>query len=211
MAEKNRNVWPRFYLRDVEDKAATAKAGRPIYRDVEYVEIIIGGDKLSKPNYKVSDKYRNQFPREYELFKAGMEAVQDGTALKHWPVLTPAQVREFNGFGLLTIEALADMPDGAIVKLGPGARQIVKKAQAWLKDAKDHAIVSEQAEEIVSLKTQIEAMEQRLNSQATEFTKQISELRSGVVTSVEAAASGQISIIDEPEEAVSSSLDGGVH
>lgn len=211
MSENNRNVWPRFYLRPVKDIDATRKAGRPIFRDVEYVEITIGGDKQSKPNYKVSEKYKAQFPREYENFRAGREQVQEGTALKHWPVLTPAQVLEFNGFGLLTIEALADMPDGAIVKLGPGARQIVKKAQAWLKDAEDHAIVGAQAEEIVGLKTQIEAMEQRLNSQATEFTKQIKSLQNGIVTNMEAAAGGQISITEEPEEVVASSLDSGVH
>jgi hypothetical protein len=75
----------------------------------------------------------DQFRRKYEMWKEGLEAPLNGTSVREWPVLSPAQVENFIGTRLLTIEDVAAMTEEAMGRVGMGARELREKARDWLK------------------------------------------------------------------------------
>jgi hypothetical protein len=48
-----RRTFPTFYVEAVENRAESEKEGRPIFRDVEYVKILIAGDQKTEVIKKV--------------------------------------------------------------------------------------------------------------------------------------------------------------
>lgn len=152
------DVRPRFFMQPVEDEAATAKEGRPIFTDQEYVEILIPGDRLSKPVFPVSDEHRKRWPQAYEAFRRGHDHVTHGTPLEQWPPLTSARVMELKSINILTVEDLAGLADRAIAQLGPDGRQLREKARAFLDAAAGGATVAAQAQEIAALREQVERL-----------------------------------------------------
>jgi hypothetical protein len=60
------------------------------------------------------------FRKKYEMWKEGNEAPLNGTSVKEWPVLSPAQVQNFIALGLLTIEDVAAMTEEAMGRYGMG-------------------------------------------------------------------------------------------
>jgi len=62
----------------------------------------------------------------------------------------------------LTVEALANLPDPAINKLGMGGREIINQAQTYLKSAEGSARFLELENENKELKTQVEKLQETL-------------------------------------------------
>lgn len=158
-------IFPKFFIRAVENPAKTAEEGRPIFSDVEYVEIRIAGDKSTVIVKKVTDEHKRRWPRQYEQFKAGIEQHMEGTPLSEWSQLSASKVAEFKAMNIHTVEALSEVADGNIAKLGMGARELVQKAAKWLEVTKDNAkldqIITENgklADEVEFLKKQIREM-----------------------------------------------------
>lgn len=145
-------IYPRFYLRAVENKVKSKEEGRPIFEDVEYVEVIIAGDKNNKPHYRVTDVHKNRWPDQYNRFKENQEQIPEGTRLEEWPILTTSRVQELKAVGIHTVEQLADLNDAGIQSLGMGGRELVGKAQKLI-DGKDE--ISELKKEIETLKKQL--------------------------------------------------------
>lgn len=78
------------------------------------------------------------FRKKYELWKEGMEAPLNGTSVREWPVLSPAEVENFIANRILTIEDVSAMTEEAMSRFGMGARGLRDKAREWL-SAKDLA------------------------------------------------------------------------
>ena len=51
------SIIPIFKVMPIEDKGRTAEEGRPIFRDVEHVEIHISGDNKSVVVHKVNQSH----------------------------------------------------------------------------------------------------------------------------------------------------------
>lgn len=100
-----------FYMGVEKDEIATLEAGRPIYKDVEFIKIFNSKDNiLDRP---VRDTDRMRWSAAYERWKRTGESVPGatGTLLEHWPALTRAQVEELKYFKVFTVEQLAEVPD----------------------------------------------------------------------------------------------------
>lgn len=78
------------------------------------------------------------FRKKYEMWKEGMEAPLNGTSVREWPVLSPAEVENFIANRILTIEDVSAMTEEAMSRFGMGARGLRDKAREWL-SAKDLA------------------------------------------------------------------------
>jgi len=127
-------VRPRFYMEPVQDELASAREGRPIFRQVERVEIFLPGNPYTMPVHNVTDEHRNRWGREYELFRRGMEQTVEGTPIAEWPILNRAQVRELQGIEIQTIEEVAALSDVACQRV-QGLQGLRNKARAYLDDA----------------------------------------------------------------------------
>jgi len=159
--EENKGVAPRFYIEPIEDMAASREAGRPIFRDQEFVEIFIAGDKNNIPCHKVTDEHRERWPVQYEAFRRGVEAPINGTPLTEWPAIPKRRIMELNAQKIYSIEELANLPDAAISKIGLDGRAMVKKAQAWLASASGGAEVMRLAEENETMKRDMEMLKEQ--------------------------------------------------
>jgi hypothetical protein len=159
--------YPRFFIEAVEDELASSQSGRRIFRDEERVEIIMPGNPYTRPVQRVTAAHRQQWPKEYEAFKAGQELAPEGTPLEEWPRLKRGQVLELKALGFKTIEQVAHMGDQAIQQVGMGGRQLCELARAFLDDAARSAEVERLAganaakdNEIADLKLRLAALEQ---------------------------------------------------
>jgi len=168
--------YPRFFIEAVQDQLATNEAGRPIFRDEERVEIIMPGNPYTRPVQRVTDAHRQQWPKEYAAFKAGLELAPEGTPLEEWPRLKRGQVFELKALGFKTVEQVADMDDQAIQRLGMGARQLCELARAFLDDAARSAEVerlaganAEKDSEIAELKLKVAGFEHAMRQVQAEL------------------------------------------
>lgn len=126
-----------FSLDTQLDRAASIKAGRPIYKEVDRVRITVPGNKLSIIDRIATRSDIDRFPGAYKAYKDGQPHYGDGLPLKHWPEVGIAQVEELAWAGCHTVEQLAQMTDGNIGRLGMGYRDLKNKAQAWLNKSGD--------------------------------------------------------------------------
>jgi hypothetical protein len=162
-------IRPRFYLDPVQDDLATAREGRPMFRQMERVEMFIPGNPWTQPVHNVTDEHRARWPREYEQFRQGIDQTADGTPLEEWPVLNRAQVLELKGLQIQTIEEVATLSDAACQR-AMGLRQLRMKAKAFLDDAAAIALTEQLSaegeahrSEIASLKRQVEELQTLVN------------------------------------------------
>lgn len=100
------------------------------------------------------------FKKKYEAWKAGLDAPLNGTSVKEWPLLSPAQVQNFQAIGLMTIEDVSAMTEEAMGRVGMGARELRDKARQFL-TAKDVAAtaIAERDERISALEAKIAELE----------------------------------------------------
>ena len=158
----------RFFNHPKQNFQKTAAEGRPIFEDVDYIEIAAPGDKDSviiRPAF-TADKAR--FPRHFEAYKVRHEDHLEGTPLSAWPLVTRAQVEELAFFHVRTVEALANMSDGDAQKF-MGIQKLQKLARAYLAEAKDKAPIAamqkeleERDSKISGLETQLQAMDKKM-------------------------------------------------
>lgn len=164
-------IFPRFYMEARQSKPLTEQRGYPQFVDREMVEIRIAGDNKTVVVKKVDEEHKNRWPRQYEAFKKGLETPIDGLPLKHCPLFSMAEVQTMLAQNIYTVEALANLNDGFISRLGMSARGWVAKAQAYLKSAEGSADAVKMAadnqklrDEIESLKLQIKELGQMMSS-----------------------------------------------
>jgi len=102
----------KFFMRSTINVDKSTEANRPIYDDVEYVEIMMPGEKrniIERPAASMRDDLR--FPKQYAQFRAGVKDQISGTPLKVLPFMTDARVEEMAFFKIFTVEQLAELSD----------------------------------------------------------------------------------------------------
>lgn len=166
-----------FYRDAVLDNAASEAAGRRITRDVNMVRIIPPGGKLivekrpeewiAQLRRKLIERAHDAFPAEwidniqkaYDNWQQGLEAPLNGTSVREWPLLSPAQAQNFISARIMTIEDVAAMTEEAMAVIGMGARNLRDKAREWLQ-AKD--LAGNALQENAELKARLAELEARL-------------------------------------------------
>lgn len=148
---------PLFHTRQVENKAKSREAGRPIYEDVEYVEILIPGSKNERPVRRVNSNDRERWPEAYRRFKDGQAEAQSGTPLEQWPRMSRSRVMELKAVGIATVEDLAAVKDSNLQNIGPDGRELRQNANNFLKAADED--VGEMQNRIKELEAKVEELE----------------------------------------------------
>jgi hypothetical protein len=166
--DKNPLITPFFFNAAVEIKALSKEKGRPIYKDVEMVQIRIAGDRHYSPKFPaksmwrredgVEHTYADRWPEQYARFQADQEQVVDGTPLSELPFLTEAKRAELRGLRVYTAEALAAIEGKNLKNLGMEANSLKQQAKAYIDKAGNFADTAKMIDEINSLKQQIEEM-----------------------------------------------------
>lgn len=172
-----RPVYVRFEYRAVEDRAASVKSGQYVAKDVAFAIITPPGGNLTVEEEvdnwlkkKERDQFFDVYRRQYEAWKDGHEIPEEGTPIRTWPPLGPAQIEACIRANIRTVEDLATAPEEAIGRIGMGARGMQQKAQVWLQSAQDKGKATE---EISTLRRDVATLTERL----TDLEKENAGLR----------------------------------
>lgn len=161
-----------------EDPRASVEAGYRKTKDIDMAFIMQPGSKdvvekdakawlesiknklLSQSQDAMPQEWVDGFHKKYEAWKAGHEAPLNGTSVKEWPLLSPAQAENFISIRVVTIEDVAAMTEECMGRFGIGGRELREKAREWLKGKE---IASSVMQENAELKAKLAALEKRLS------------------------------------------------
>jgi hypothetical protein len=168
--EDDKALIVKFYVGPKLMGAKSEKAGRPIYEDREYVQIMIKGQDKQVVVHEVSNEHKRRFPIAYHLFKQQKPAPVVGTPIEMMPGVGPSMAHNLKGLNLRTVEDLANVSDeNTLQSIGMGARDLVAKAKAWISRSTEEQL-SLQAKNAELLKVN-EALLAQLNAKQKGKTK----------------------------------------
>ncbi|OSM03954.1 hypothetical protein MAIT1_03805 [Magnetofaba australis IT-1] len=160
-----------FSAQAVEDRTASIEAGHYVAKEIHMAKITPPGGHLvvERPVADWLAALRSQcdpnlehYENAYAAWRNNQDAPVQGTPLKEWPPIGVAQLEACRQADIHSVEDLANISDGALVKLGMGAMALKRKAQTWLESA---ATTGRATEEALALKTRIKELEQQIAKQ----------------------------------------------
>ena len=182
MAVSDNLVIPRFYNHIIENKAKSKEAGRPIFDDMEVVEVRFAGDRNKVSVFPATSicgqhmdedgdyrpiTYAERWPDQYKRFKAKQTQIMEGTPVDELPFLTQAKRAELKALSIYTAETLAALDGQPLKNLGQGGRDLKNQAQAYLDRAAGTADVTGMAAKIAELQQLVEEL--RADKPVSEF------------------------------------------
>jgi hypothetical protein len=171
----------KFYSKEMDNEFQSLAEGRPIKFMADFVRIEVPGDRLTIIDTFAKDEDKRRFPVQWAMYQNeksdGGDQIQ-GTLLKDWPILNAAQASELKHFKFYTVEQVATASDEQIgsigMMVGMSPLSFRDKAKAFLANAKDSAVVQQQAEalrqrddEIAAMKRQLEELAAQIKPKAT--------------------------------------------
>ena len=136
----------KFYYKSVKDLDKSAEEGRPIFKEKEYIEITVPGqrDSVVRP---ATTRDKGRFPRHYSAFQQRVEMPSEGTPLAEWPAINRSLADELAFRNIKTVEQLADLNDNAMYSI-QGSQGFKQKAKDWLAQAKGDSVASQLRDEL---------------------------------------------------------------
>jgi len=184
MNRKTVRAWVQFEQRDKEDKMATAALGKYVGTDEDFVIITpaYGKDDVHKTvtawkdgltaqlsEGKISQEDVNYYLARYDAWKKGLDMPLDGTPIKTWGAISPSQQKLLISVGILTVEDLSQMNDEGVRRVGMGAVELRRKANAWIAQLNDKGQLTQQM-------TAIETENDVLKGQVATLSEQVNKL-----------------------------------
>ena len=175
-----------FYKKSMKQEDASNEAGRPIFKEFDFVRIMIPGDNLTEIDTYAQESHRQRFPRQWAHYQnqtAGHEDVV-GTPLDQWPQITRSQAEELRGLKFYTVEAIADCSDQQLQRIGMVAgmspHNFRLKAKAFLNLANDSAEVAQRESELQALKEENAKIKAETDAKLAAMQEQMSALLAAV-------------------------------
>jgi len=189
----SRNGKPAYIQFHTEARQLIAESkaqGRYVARDVDMVTVRqIGAtdsvvfkveqwleqNRIDVQGGRLDPGHAAKYEESYKRWKAGQEMPVDGTPIKTWPVISPAQVEVLLRSGIRTVEDLSDLNDEGLRKIGMGAVEMKQKAKAWMLASQDKGKLTQEMatlqktneqlqNAVTNLTAKIEAMQQEMKA-----------------------------------------------
>jgi len=135
------NLLVKFFVSAVLDEKETALQGRKIFKDAEFIDIRIPGNKDNVVIRPLRQMDLQRFPKHYAAFKARVSGdVVIGTPLEAWPtpLLTPARIAELRSLNIRTVEQIVAAADSITQSL-MGFQSLKQAAQLFVEASKSAA------------------------------------------------------------------------
>ena len=145
-------------------------AGRAIFKEIDYITIIVPGDKASIVERPVQAYDATRFAAKYANWKANAGVVQEGTPISSLPKMTPSKVEEYKYFSIHTVEQLAAASDSVGQKFF-GFQEDKRSANAFLEIAKGNAPFERMNNELKERDAKIEEMQSQIEALNKMMTK----------------------------------------
>ena len=164
-------LYVRFFEDVLPDDVASKERGRPIFRDVCMVTIMVPGNRKTIITREARDEDKARFAKQFQHFKKGDGSLM-GTPLKEWGMCPRSFTEELKYQGFHTVEQVANAQDQACQNL-PGLRDLRDRAKAYLALAEGAAPAAKLQAELSERDAQIQSLQEQLKEQA----KAIAELK----------------------------------
>jgi hypothetical protein len=176
--KEDRPSYVRFEKRAIEDRAQSIQNGHFSTVDVDFAIITPHGTADEIPRVvsdwfayldqqlredRVPTKFVQYYKEAYAHWKKGEEMPLQGTPIKDWPPVSPAQRSNLLNARVYTVEDLAAANESTLNMLGMGAREMKQKAENWLTASTDMGKVTE---ELSSLQISNKRLERTVKNQA---------------------------------------------
>lgn len=160
-----------FSRKPVMQPGPSREAGRAIYKELDFIRIMVPGDKLSIVERPVDEIDRRRFASKYEKWLATQSNAIEGTPLSSLPSMTQAKVEEYKFFGIHTVEQLAGAADSVGQRFF-GFNEDKRRANAFIEVAKGNAPLEKMNEELKKRDADIEELRAQLASLTRQAGKQ---------------------------------------
>jgi hypothetical protein len=175
-----------FYKKSMKQEDASNEAGRPIFKEFDFVRIMIPGDNLTEIDTYAQESHKQRFPRQWAHYQNQVAGQEDivGTPLDQWPQVTRSQAEELRGLKFYTVEAIADCSDQQLQRIGMVAgmspHNFRLKAKAFLNLANDSAEVAQRESELQALKEENAKIKAETDAKLAAMQEQMSALLAAV-------------------------------
>ena len=175
-----------FYKKSLKQDIASDEAGRPIFKEFDFVRIMIPGDNLTEIDTYAQESHKQRFPRQWAHYQNQVANHEDiiGTPLDQWPQVTRSQADELRGLKFHTVESIADCSDQQLQRIGMVAGMspfnFRLKAKAFLNLATDSAEVAQRQAEMQALKEENAKIKEETDAKLAAMQEQMSALLAAV-------------------------------
>jgi len=152
----------RFYKRPVQQEQETIDAGRPIYKEFDFVHICVAGDTLTEIDTYALASHKQRFPIQWANYMNRQGAHDQevvGTPIAEWPLVSKSQAEELRAMKFHTVESIAHASDQQLQRRGMAAGMspysFRDKAKAFLNLATTAAETDKREHEINALKEEL--------------------------------------------------------
>jgi len=171
-----------FYKKSVKQEDASNEAGRPIFKEFDFVRIMIPGDNLTEIDTYAQESHKQRFPRQWAHYQNQVTNHEDivGTPLDQWPQVSRSQADELRGLKFHTVESIADCSDQQLQRIGMVAgmspHNFRLKAKAFLNLANNSAEVAHREEELQALREENAKIKSETEAKLAAMQEQVSAL-----------------------------------
>ena len=175
-----------FYKKSVKQDIASDEAGRPIFKEFDFVRIMIPGDNLTEIDTYAQESHKQRFPRQWAHYQNQVANHEDiiGTPLEQWPQVTRSPADELRGLKFYTVESIADCSDQQLQRIGMVAGMspynFRLKAKAFLNLATDSAEVAHREAELQALRSENDKIKAETDAKLAAMQEQMSALLAAV-------------------------------
>jgi hypothetical protein len=152
----------RFYKKPIQQEQESIDAGRPIYKEFDFVHICVAGDTLTEIDTYALQQHRQRFPIQWANYMNRVGANDEevvGTPVAEWPLVSKSQAEELRAIKFFTVEAIANASDQQLQRMGMAAGMspfaFRDKAKAFLNLATNSAETDKRESEINALKEEL--------------------------------------------------------
>jgi hypothetical protein len=152
----------RFYKRPVHQEQESLEAGRPIFKEFDFVHICVAGDTLTEIDTYALNSHKQRFPVQWANYMNRQGAHDEqviGTPVGEWPLVSKSQAEELRAMKFHTVESIANASDQQLQRIGMAAGMspyaFRDKAKAFLNLATTSAETDKREQEINSLKEEL--------------------------------------------------------
>ena len=152
----------RFYKRPVQQEQESLEAGRPIFKEFDFVHICVAGDTLTEIDTYALPSHKTRFPIQWANYMNRVGANEPdivGTPVSEWPIVSKSQAEALRALKFHTVEAIAHASDLQLQRMGMAAGMspyaFRDKAKAFLNLATSSAETDKREHEINALKEEL--------------------------------------------------------
>jgi hypothetical protein len=179
----------RFYKRPVQQEQESLAAGRPIFKEFDFVHICVAGDSLTEIDTYALEQHKQRFPIQWANYKNRLGADDQevvGTPVSEWPLVSKSQAEELRALKFHTVEAVAGASDQQLQRLGMAAGMspyaFRDKAKAFLNLATNAAETDKREQEINFLKEELAKKEQETAKIKAETEAKFAQMQEQMAT-----------------------------